>query len=248
MGGSKSTHKNSIRHYFALGILSLIFVLSACLFMFCGCAGTDKYIEIVVAGGDATVTPVPAVNKQADGTTNTVSAPSAVPEENIRGKAEEKKDYVAEDAAQTEVQPDIIDVAIVPPIEIPVFTPLIIPTPELLYTPVPIVTPVASAAPAVTPVPTPDTDKIMQQELADVYAEYSEEWDLLYKEYETKCAITLSSIENMGPESDDPEYVAEYTRLSELLDKYEKEFKQKVEKLDAVYYEKYSAVYDKYGK
>lgn len=246
MDGSKSTHKNSTGHCSAPGILSLIFVLSACLFMFCGCAGTDKYIEIIVAGGDAVITPVPAANKQADSTANMVSAPSAVPEENIKETEEDKTEYITEAAVQT--QPDVVDVAIMPPVEIPVFTPLIIPTPELLYTPVPIVTPVASAAPAVTPVPTPDTDKIMQQELADVYAEYSEEWDLLYKEYETKCAITLSSIENMGPESDDPEYVAEYTRLSGLLDKYEKEFKQKVEKLDAVYYEKYSAVYDKYGK
>ncbi len=240
----KSNHMNSTGRCYAPDILSIIFVLILCLFVLCGCGGTDRYVEIVVAGGDVVITPVPAMNEDTYSPSKAVSAPSETNEDEI--PAENLLDEPIE-SIQSGTAPNIIAAPELPPIVMPTYPSFVTITPDPIYTALPTTAPTPVPTPTPAPVPTPDPEKLMRQELDDVYGEYVEEWELLYKEYEAKCAVVLSSLDCMGPLSDDPEYIEEYNRLTNLLDMYDAEFIANVEELDAVYFAKYSAVYDKYG-
>lgn len=233
---------------FTLRAAGIVLLLAFCSAAVCGCAGKDKYVEIIIAANDAVVTPVPMIKDAAITGANTAGMPQtpeptamlpkseAGPEEDERPKATEKP----------------TPTPAITPTPTPTITPTPTPTPKPTPTATirPTATPIATPTPkpTPTPVPTPDTEKLMQKELDDVYAEYVEEWEKLYAEYETKCAQVQQTLNYMGEPSEDPEYIQAKAALEAELDTYAAEFKAKEEALEAVYYGLYSAIYDKYGK
>ena len=48
--------------------VGLILMSVLCMGAMCGCAGEDKYVEIIIAGSDVVVTPVPKPQEALDGT------------------------------------------------------------------------------------------------------------------------------------------------------------------------------------
>lgn len=244
----KQNHRNkSICFSLAAHTAGLILMLLLCLGALCGCGDTDKYVEIIVAGSDVVVTPVPRDNMVSDSIADMPSpthGETASEEAAKSDKTKAESDTTTAPIASTDIIPTLL------PTASPTSTPVITPVPTPVNTPAPLPSPTAVPAPAPTMVSDPDTEELMRQELDDVYAEYVEEWEKLYKEYEEKCALVLQSLDYMymEPQPDDPEYIAEVERLNALLNLYEAEFKEKAEALDAVYYEKYVGIYEKYGR
>ena len=233
---------------FTLRAAGIVLLLAFCSAAVCGCAGEDKYVEIIIAANDAVVTPVPMIKDAVITDANTAGMPqtpepTAIPPEPEAGPEEDERPKATEKPTPTPA---------ITPTPTPTITPTITPTPKPTPTATikPTATPIATPTPkpTPTPVPTPDTEKLMQKELDDVYAEYVEEWEKLYAEYETKCALVQQSLNFMGEPSDDPEYIEAKAAHEAELDTYAAEFKAKEEALEAVYYGLYSAVYDKYGK
>ena len=243
----KQSKNRKIPYYlFTLRAVGFVLLLAFCMAAVCGCAGEDKYVEIIIAANDAVVTPVPMIKDAAITDANTAGMPQtpeptamlpkseAGPEEDARPKATEKPTPT--------------------PAITPTPTPTITPTPTPKPTPTatirPTATPIATPTPkpTPTPVPTPDTEKLMQKELDDVVLEYKEERLKLYAEYENKIAQVQQGINFLGEPSEDTEYIQAKAALEAELDKYEAEFKAKDQDLEAYYYGLYSAIYEKYGK
>ena len=158
---SKCTTSYAVFVRRAVGLI-LMFVL--CVVAMCGCAGEDKYVEIIIAGSDVVVTPVPKPQEALDGT-KANSLPGQSPEvqkpENTSGATgQEATPVPAEYPTPT---PAITPTPTLTPI--PTLTPLptVTPTPTAAITPVPTITPaptsavtppVATAQPTITPAPT----------------------------------------------------------------------------------------------
>ena len=231
---------------FALRAAGLVLLLVLCMAAVCGCAGEDKYVEIIIAANDAVVTPVPTLKETITTDANMAGMPQTPMPTDIPAARETEPEEDARPKATEKPTPAIT------PTPTPTITPTPTPTPKPTptATPKPVATPIATATlkPASTPVPTPDTEKLMQKELDEVVLEYKEERTKLYAEYENKLAQVQQSINFMGEPSDDPEYIEARAALEAELDRYTAEFKAKDEDLEAAYYEKYSAIYDKYGK
>jgi len=253
----RCNHSNPIRNSLVLLVcrrVGLVLVFAVCIGIMCGCSMENKYVEIVIAGSDTVVTPVPRAEDSIGG------ASGAMPDQIYMPQETEAAKPAAENMASSASVPALTPTPVqtVTPTATPTPTPIIIPTPMPVITMPPVPKPTLTAAPVPTaapvctptPAPTPNYEKLMQKELNDVYTEYTEEWERLYSEYETKCALVLQNLNylNMDPQPDDPEYNAEAARLNGLLDQYAREFNELEEKLEAEYYAKYSAIYDKYGK
>lgn len=245
----KQSKNSKIPYYlFTLRAVGFVLLLAFCMAAVCGCAGEDKYVEIIIAANDAVVTPVPMIKDAAITDANTagmpqIPEPTAIPPEPEAGPEEDERPKATEKPTPTPA---------IAPTPTPTITPTITPTPKPTPTATirPTATPIATPTPkpTPTPVPTPDTEKLMQKELDDVVLEYKEERLKLYAEYEKKIAQAQQSLNFMGEPSEDPEYIQARAALEAELDKYEAEFKAKDKDLEAYYYGLYSAIYEKYGK
>lgn len=219
-------------------------LLAACAVLVCGCAGEDKYVEIIIAAGDTVVTPVPAV--KAGSAAGAQAAASMEPvgdsEEKMQaGPEQPEKETPQETSAPTPTPTPV-------PTLTPTPIPTLLPTPTLRPTPTqgPTPTPLATV-PAPTAAPTANTDALMQQQLNDLTLEYNEEREKLRGEYEGQMASIRDSIKFMGPPVDDPEYIQYRAELEARLAALETELGEKERTLDAAYGEKRSAIYEKYG-
>ena len=74
MGCKQNNRTKPIRFSFAHGSVGLVLLLILCLISLCGCYGTDKYVEIIVAGSDVVITPVPGAVNAADSAVKTVKS------------------------------------------------------------------------------------------------------------------------------------------------------------------------------
>jgi len=232
----------------ALPAAGIVLVIALFMLALCGCAGEDKYVEIIIAADDAVMTPVPVLKE------------TKITDADMAGKLQTPIPVVKMPESETKYEKNVRPEATENPISTPAITPTIAPaiSPTLTHVPeltptaapqaaeIPNVTAVPTAAPAI---PTPDAEIMLEKELDDVYIEYVEEWEKLYAEYETKCAPVLNSLHYMelDPHPEDPEYAAEMERLNAELDALAAEFAKLEEELYFEYFGKYSDVYEKYG-
>ena len=240
--------KNSKIPYaiFTLRAAGIVLLLAFCSAAVCGCAGEDKYVEIIIAANDAVVTPVPMIKDAAITDANTAGMPqtpepTAIPPEPEAGPEEDERPKATEKPTPT-------------PAITPTPTPTITPTP----TPTPKPTPTATVKPTATPIatptlkpaptPVPDSERRMQEEIDAIEVKYKTEREKLYAEYETKLAQIQQSLNFLGEPSDDPEYIEAKAALDTEMNTYVEEFKAKDKDLEAYYYGLYSAICEKYGK
>lgn len=219
----------------------LVLVVAAFVLLFCGCAGEDRYVEIIVAHTDTVITPVPAaMTKAADGLQGSAEQQISPEYEATGSNTRKDSGSVADTAAKATPQPTVT----------PTPLPTVSPTPELTPTPVPTVSPVLTPkpTPSYTPEPAANNDGLMQQELNVLYADYMDEIDRLRKRYESEIDGIRNSIEYMGEPVDDPEYIEQRTALEKELAAIEAELSAQEQALEKEYNEKTSNVYKKYGK
>jgi len=243
----KQSKNRKISYYlFTLRAVGFVLLLAFCMAAVCGCAGEDKYVEIIIAANDAVVTPVPMIKDAAITDANTAGMPqtpepTAIPPEPEAGPEEDERPKATEKPTPT-------------PAITPTPTPTITPTP----TPTPKPTPTATVKPTATPIatptlkpaptPVPDSERRMQEEIDAIEVKYKTEREKLYAEYETKLAQIQQSLNFLGEPSDDPEYIEAKAALDTEMNTYVEEFKAKDKDLEAYYYGLYSAICEKYGK
>lgn len=234
------TNRNpSIRSAIRTG--GAVVMAAICASMISGCAGQNKYVEIVIARTDTVITPVPVEKSTAEvDFEETGKNPDALPE-----KTEESRNG-AKNAEETTPLPTASPTAT--PTPLPTVTPTPNPTPAT--TPKPTLTPEPTTAPTPLPTVTPykqSADELLQKELDAVYQRYCDERDKAYAKYEEKRAPLLSSMEYLGPASDDPEYKEAMAQLQAELDALEAEFKADMAELETKSHAERDAIYAKYG-
>jgi len=240
--------KNSKIPYaiFTLRAAGIVLLLAFCSAAVCGCAGKDKYVEIIIAANDAVVTPVPMIKDAAITDANTAGMPqtpepTAIPPEPEAGPEEDERPKATEKPTPTPA---------ITPTPTPTITPTPTPTPKPTPTATvkPTATPIATPTPKPAPTPVPDSERRMQEEIDAIEVKYKTEREKLYAEYETKLAQIQQSLNFLGEPSDDPEYIEAKAALDTEMNTYVEEFKAKDKDLEAYYYGLYSAICEKYGK
>jgi len=221
-------------------------LLAFCSAAVCGCAGKDKYVEIIIAANDAVVTPVPMIKDAAITDANTAGMPqtpepTAIPPEPEAGPEEDERPKATEKPTPTPA---------ITPTPTPTITPTPTPTPKPTPTATvkPTATPIATPTPKPAPTPVPDSERRMQEEIDAIEVKYKTEREKLYAEYETKLAQIQQSLNFLGEPSDDPEYIEAKAAIETEMNTYVEEFKAKDKDLEAYYYGLYSAICEKYGK
>ena len=243
----KQSKNRKISYYlFTLRAVGFVLLLAFCSAAVCGCAGEDKYVEIIIAASDAVVTPVPMIKDAAITDANTagmpqIPEPTAIPPEPEAGPEEDERPKATEKPTPTPA---------ITPTPTPTITPTPTPTPKPTPTATirPTATPIATPTPKPAPTPVPDSERRMQEEIDAIEVKYKTERESLYAEYETKLAQIQQSLNFLGEPSDDPEYIEAKAALETEMNTYVEEFKAKDKDLEAYYYGLYSAICEKYGK
>ena len=243
----KQSKNRKISYYlFTLRAVGFVLLLAFCMAAVCGCAGEDKYVEIIIAANDAVVTPVPMIKDAAITDANTAGMPqtpepTAIPPEPEAGPEEDERPKATEKPTPTPA---------ITPTPTPTITPTPTPTPKPTPTATvkPTATPIATPTPKPAPTPVPDSERRMQEEIDAIEVKYKTEREKLYAEYETKLAQIQQSLNFLGEPSDDPEYIEAKAALDTEMNTYVEEFKAKDKDLEAYYYGLYSAICEKYGK
>ena len=255
----KQSKNRKISYYlFTLRAVGLVLLLALCMAAVCGCAGQDKYVEIIIAANDSVVTPVPALKETLITDANMAAMPqTSEPTDMLpETETEPEKDGGPKATREPEHTPAIT------PTPTPTPTPAITPTPTPTITPTPTptpkpppaatikstATPIATPTPKPAPTPVPDSERRMQEEIDAIEVQYKTEREKLYAEYETKLAQIQQSLNFLGEPSDDPEYIEAKAALDTEMNTYVEEFKAKDKDLEAYYYGLYSAICEKYGK
>lgn len=243
----KQSKNRKISYYlFTLRAVGFVLLLAFCMAAVCGCAGEDKYVEIIIAANDAVVTPVPMIKDAAITDANTAGMPqtpepTAIPPEPEAGPEEDERPKATEKPTPTPA---------ITPTPTPTITPTPTPTPKPTPTATirPTATPIATPTPKPAPTPVPDSERRMQEEIDAIEVKYKTEREKLYAEYETKLAQIQQSLNFLGEPSDDPEYIEAKAALETEMNTSVEEFKAKDKDLEAYYYGLYSAICEKYGK
>lgn len=243
----KQSKNRKIPYYlFTLRAVGFVLLLAFCMAAVCGCAGEDKYVEIIIAASDAVVTPVPALKETIITDANTAGMPqtpepTAIPPEPEAGPEEDERPKETEKPTPTPA---------ITPTPTPTITPTPTPTPKPTPTATikPTATPIATPTPKPAPTPVPDSERRMQEEIDAIEVKYKTEREKLYAEYETKLAQIQQSLNFLGEPSDDPEYIEAKAALETEMNTSVEEFKAKDKDLEAYYYGLYSAICEKYGK
>jgi len=243
----KQSKNRKISYYlFTLRAVGFVLLLAFCMAAVCGCAGEDKYVEIIIAANDAVVTPVPMIKDAAITDANTAGMPqtpepTAIPPEPEAGPEEDERPKATEKPTPTPA---------ITPTPTPTITPTPTPTPKPTPTATvkPTATPIATPTPKPAPTPVPDSERRMQEEIDAIEVKYKTEREKLYAEYETKLAQIQQSLNFLGEPSDDPEYIEAKAAIETEMNTYVEEFKAKDKDLEAYYYGLYSAICEKYGK
>jgi len=243
----KQSKNSKIPYYlFTLRAAGIVLLLAFCSAAVCGCAGEDKYVEIIIAANDAVVTPVPMIKDAAITDANTAGMPqtpepTAIPPEPEAGPEEDERPKATEKPTPTPA---------ITPTPTPTITPTPTPTPKPTPTATvkPTATPIATPTPKPAPTPVPDSERRMQEEIDAIEVKYKTEREKLYAEYETKLAQIQQSLNFLGEPSDDPEYIEAKAAIETEMNTYVEEFKAKDKDLEAYYYGLYSAICEKYGK
>ena len=243
----KQSKNRKISYYlFTLRAVGFVLLLAFCMAAVCGCAGEDKYVEIIIAASDAVVTPVPMLKDAAITDANTAGMPqtpepTAIPPEPEARPEEDERPKATEKPTPTPA---------ITPTPTPTITPTPTPTPKPTPTATirPTATPIVTPTPKPAPTPVPDSERRMQEEIDAIEVKYKTEREKLYAEYETKLAQIQQSLNFLGEPSDDPEYIEAKAALETEMNTYVEEFKAKDKDLEAYYYGLYSAICEKYGK
>ena len=243
----KQSKNSKIPYYlFTLRAAGIVLLLAFCSAAVCGCAGEDKYVEIIIAANDAVVTPVPMIKDAVITDANTAGMPqtpepTAIPPEPEAGPEEDERPKATEKPTPTPA---------ITPTPTPTITPTPTPTPKPTPTATvkPTATPIATPTPKPAPTPVPDSERRMQEEIDAIEVKYKTEREKLYAEYETKLAQIQQSLNFLGEPSDDPEYIEAKAAIETEMNTYVEEFKAKDKDLEAYYYGLYSAICEKYGK
>jgi len=242
----QSKNRKILYAILTLRAVGFVLLLAFCSAAVCGCAGEDKYVEIIIAANDAVVTPVPMIKDAAITDANTAGMPqtpepTAIPPEPEAGPEEDERPKATEKPTPTPA---------ITPTPTPTITPTPTPTPKPTPTATvkPTATPIATPTPKPAPTPVPDSERRMQEEIDAIEVKYKTEREKLYAEYETKLAQIQQSLNFLGEPSDDPEYIEAKAALDTEMNTYVEEFKAKDKDLEAYYYGLYSAICEKYGK
>ncbi|MBQ2985236.1 MAG: hypothetical protein IJD61_02305 [Clostridia bacterium] len=247
---------------FTLRAVGLVLLLVLCMAAVCGCAGQDKYVEIIIAANDSVVTPVPALKETLITDANMAAMPQTPEPTDMLPETEAESEEDARPKATREPAPTPAITPTPTPAITPVPTPSLTPTPILTPKPTPTptpkptptatikstATPIATPTPKPAPTPVPDSERRMQEEIDAIEVKYKTERESLYAEYETKLAQIQQSLNFLGEPSDDPEYIEAKAALETEMNTYVEEFKAKDKELEAYYYGLYSAICEKYGK
>ena len=243
----KQSKNSKIPYYlFTLRAAGIVLLLAFCSAAVCGCAGEDKYVEIIIAANDAVVTPVPMIKDAVITDANTAGMPQTPEPTAMLPKSEAGPEEDARPKATENPTPT----PAITPTPTPTITPTPTPTPKPTPTATvkPTATPIATPTPKPAPTPVPDSERRMQEEIDAIEVKYKTEREKLYAEYETKLAQIQQSLNFLGEPSDDPEYIEAKAALDTEMNTYVEEFKAKDKDLEAYYYGLYSAICEKYGK
>ena len=250
---------------------AVVFVLLPvlCMETMCGCAGNDKFVEIIVVSSDVVITPVPKLSEEVDGNTSLTDAPSdLVPvvweSENTERQEAEPVPKPTEEPA---VLPDITPIPTITPIPftiivpLPSATPTLTPdvavyeaTPEPAFTPEPTLTSQPAVSPEATitlyPAAVPDM-RLIDDELLALTAEYDKRRAEIESRYEEKLVPLKQSLSYMGEAPEDPAELSEYmgvkAEMEEAIAAYEAEQKEKLDTLKAEYDVLREEIYSRYG-
>ena len=77
----QSKNTKSIPSTFVLRAVGLVLMLTALASGVCGCAGEDKYVEIIIASDDVVVTPVPKPHEADSSRVSSLYGPTPAPVE-----------------------------------------------------------------------------------------------------------------------------------------------------------------------